>query len=799
MSDQIARETLRKALSFHQRGQLDKAAKLYRELTRKDPHNFYALHYLGIVEATRGNYAQAKGYLDQSLLQQPQNLEFVQNYATIAFQAEQYESALEIAERGLRLNQRDVPLLYVSALSLWRMERREESIAQFDKLLLLAPSHLAAINERGSVLAELRRYDEAAASFEKVLSYQPQYAEAHLNRGNVLGALKNYDAALAAYDKALAIKPDLADAWLGRGNVLRELKRYSDALATYDRALSLKADLAGAWLGRGNLFSVLERYEDARTAFDRALLLRPDLAEAWVGIGNQCNDLDQLEDASEAFDRALALKPDLAEAWLGRGNVFSKFRRYDDAFVAFDKALRLDPSIKFAAGFRLLAKLHMCDWTDLVAETEQLLSAIRGDKPSSVPFALLTTPASAADQLQCARNFVRDQPALPPISSGEVYSHDRIRVAYLSSELREHAVGYAMVGLFEHHDNSRFEVTGISFEPLGESDFCRRLKGAFENFIDASAQSDEQIAELVRQREIDIVVDLNGHTRNARWGIFARKPAPIQVNYLGYAGTSGAEYFDYIMSDAVIIPKEHFQHYSESVVWLPDSFLVNDDTRYIAERTPERSELDLPEKAFVFCCFNQLHKIDPTIFDIWMHLLREVARSVLWLKQEDALACNNLRAEAERRGVSPERLIFASYLPDMADHLARHRQADLFLDTLHYNAHTTASDALWVGLPVVTYLGSTFAGRVAASQLKAVGLDELIATSLADYEASALRLARDSSLLASVKQKLAGNRSRYPLFDTSRSTRHIEAGYVQMWDRYRRGEKPQSFAVDRTR
>jgi len=798
MSDHIAQTTLRRALSFHQQGELDKAARLYRELARKDTQNFYAYHYLGLIEATRGNYEQAKACLERSLLKEPLDLQFVQNYATIMFQMGQFKSALQIAERGLRLNESDVSLLYVSAISLWRMERREESIAQFDKLLLLAPSHLAAINERGSVLAELKRYDEATASFEKVLSYQPKYAEAQLNKGNVLGALRDFDDALAAYDKALALKPDLVDAWLGRGNVLRALKRYPDALAAYDKALSLKRKLAGAWLGRGNLFNELKRYEDANAAFDQALLLEPDLAEAWVGIGNQLIDLKQVEAASAAFDRALALKPDLAEAWFGRGNVFSERRRYEDAIVAFDKALHLDPNIKFAAGFRLLAKLHICNWTNLADETEQLLSMVKERKSASVPFALLATPASAADQLQCAMCFVRDQPIFPPVWHGEVYSHDRVRIAYLSSELREHSVGYATVGLFEHHDTSRFEVMGFSFEAVKQSDFCRRITGAFERFIDVSSRSDQQVAELIKQLEIDIVVDLNGHTRSARWGIFARKPAPIQVSYLGYAGTTGAEYFDYVIADPIVVPREHFRYYSESVVWLPDTFLVNDNARSIAEQTPGRDELGLPEKGFVFCCFNQLHKIDPTVFEIWMRLLREISGSVLWLKKADAVASANLRIEAEHKGVDPERLVFAPYVSDMAVHLARQRQADLFLDTLHYNAHTTASDALWAGVPVVTCLGSTFAGRVAASQIKAIGLGELITTSLTEYHELALRLACDSSLLASLKRKLAGNRSRYPLFDTGRSARHIEAAYMQMWQQYQAGERPRPFAVNPT-
>jgi len=796
MSEFDDQQTFRKALSLHQAGDLNSAKKLYHEIADKNPLDSYALHFLGALEATLGNHQQAKVYLERSLSIQPSNTQFLQNYATILFQMREYRYALEISKRGLQTNYADISLLYVSAISLCKLKRWDESIAQFDKLLSLAPDDIAAINERGSVLAAVKRYDAALVSFERVLRLQPRYAEAHLNTGNVLGVLRKYDAALSAYDKALELQPNLADAWLGRGNVLRGLKRYKDALVAYDRAFSIGTNPAGAWLGCGNIFNELKRYDEASAAFSQALALNPNLAEAWVGIGNQLNELKRSRDAGDAFDRALGLNPDIPEAWLGRGNAFLELKQYAAAFTAYDRAFALDANVKYAAGFRLLAKRHLCDWSNLETETALLLATIREGKPSSIPFVLLGAPSSAADQLQCARQFALDQSFFAPIWHTEVYAHERIRVAYLSSELRDHAVGYLAIGLFEHHDKSNFEVTAFSFETAQDSSFCQRMRAAFETFIDVHSKSDQEVAELIRQREIDIVVDLNGFTGNGRLGIFARKPAPVQVNYLGYAGSMGAEYYDYIVADATVIPQEDFEFYSEKVVSLPDSFLVNDHTRKIAEQTPSRDALNLPEKAFVFCCFNQLHKIDPTIFDVWMRLLREVTHGVLWLKGEDTAALNNLRMEAERRGVDPQRLVFAQYVPLIADHLGRHQRADLFLDTLHYNAHTTTNDALWAGLPVVTYLGSTFAGRVSASQLKALGLGELITTSLSDYESLALRLARDSSLLASIKAKLAFNRISYPLFDTERSTRHIEAAYTTMWERYQRGEKPQAFAVE---
>jgi protein O-GlcNAc transferase len=396
--------------------------------------------------------------------------------------------------------------------------------------------------------------------------------------------------------------------------------------------------------------------------------------------------------------------------------------------------------------------------------------------------------------LQCARRYVQDQPAYPPLWQGEVYAHDRLRIAYLSADFNEHPTAYLTAGLFEHHDKSRFEITALSFGQNDNSPARRRLEAAFEHFIDVGDNSDQEIATLVRRSEIDIAVDLMGFTKDNRLGVLARCAAPIQVNYLGYPGTMGAPYMDYILADATVIPADHDAFYAERVVRLPGTYQINDNRRAMSQRTPTRGDCGLPQNAFVFCCFNNPQKILPEIFDIWMRLLRTTKGSVLWLFAGNAKAVANLRVEAEKRGVAPERLIFAPKA-SVADHLARHRLADLCLDTLPYNAHTTASDALWACLPVVTCLGETFAGRVAASLLKAIGLDALITHTLGEYETLALRLSRDPAYLAMLKDTLKRNRDRCLLFDTQSATRHIEAAYLTMAEIARRHEKPRSFKV----
>jgi len=370
---------------------------------------------------------------------------------------------------------------------------------------------------------------------------------------------------------------------------------------------------------------------------------------------------------------------------------------------------------------------------------------------------------------------------------GEIYSHTRIRVAYLSADFHDSAMGKLLAGLFEQHDRTSFEVSAISFGPEQNSPMRKRLKGAFEHFFDVQRESDQEIADLVRRLEVDIAVDLMGFTKNNRLNVLARRPAPIQVNYLGYPGTMGASYMDYILADPTVIPDDQRAFYRETLARVPESYFVNDNRRIISERTPTRRECGLPDKGFVFCCFNNSYKITPEVFDVWMRLLKATENSVLWLFQSSSAAAANLCREAERRGVSPDRLIFA-LKAEAADHLARHRLADLVIDTLPYNAHTTACDALWVGVPVLTCIGTTFVGRVAASLLKANGLDELITQSLGEYEALALKLARDSSFLASFAERAVQNRNKCALFDTERSARHFEAAYRAMWERYQRGD-----------
>jgi protein O-GlcNAc transferase len=715
--------------------------------------------------------------------------------ALAALQAGKLDDAERSFKKLLREDPKHVAALNLLSILLTRVGRFEEAEHYVRLALKQGATSDTTLYNYGIILKVLKRPAEALERFSQALAINAAVAETWNNRGATLNDLKRYREALADFDKAISLSPNGADAFCNKGKSLGELKAYDQSLAAYDRALTLQPNFAQAWVGRGNVLVELRQYDIAVAAFDRALTLKPDLADAWLGRGNVLGELGQFQDALAAYDRALTLKPDLAETWIARGDVFSELGRYGDAFAAYDRAFTVNPDLKYVESDRLHAKMMICDWTDLEAQVSRLLLATRNGTPALL-LPILSIPSSPADQLACAQRHVADQypPSHPALWSGETYSHDRIRVAYLSADLHDHATAYLVAGLFEQHDRSRFEVTAISFGPEQDSSMRRRIKSSCEHFVEVRSHSDRQIAELVRQREIEIAVDLKGFTLHNRTNIFATRPAPIAVNYLGYPGTMGAEYYDYILADRIVIPPDQQEFYGEKVVYLPDSYQVNDAKRPRPGVAPARAQVGLPEQGLIFCSFNNNYKINPEMFDVWMRLLRNVESSVLWLFEGSSDAAENLRREAAKRGVFAERLVFAPRA-SLELHLARHRLADLFLDTLPYNAHTTASDALWMGVPVLTCLGSTFAGRVAASLLAAVGLPELIATSLEQYESLALDLAHYPDRLAALKAKLLRNRETHPLFDTRRFARNIEAAYAMMWERSQRNEPPMSFAV----
>jgi protein O-GlcNAc transferase len=785
------------AMSALQSGRLDEAERLLTLTLRVQPTHLAALNLLGVVLGRLGRNAEAIASFDRALATAADSDEAWYGRGMTLLAMNRPAQALKSFERVIALKPDLSQVRLLRARLLVDLDRHDAALETIDDLIAKFPTLAEAWLGRSNVLFSVARYSEALSSAERALALKPDFADAWQARGNALHELKRHNEALVAFDKAVALHPDFTGAWHGRGNALYELKLHDEALVAYDKALALAPDLTEAWLGRGYALIELRRNREALSAFDRAEAYMPNLVEAWLGRGSAFYALNRYGEALAAYSKALTLKPNLPEALRNCGNAYVQLKELDKALRAYDRALAIKPDFKLTKGGRLHVKLQLSDWTNLNAEISDVIASVRAHETPIAPFEFLAVSSSPADQLLCAKQNIADYRSFPAASRRETYAHERLRIGYFSADLRNHPVGQLAVGLFEAHDKSHFETIALSFGPDDGSDLRRRIKSAVEHFIDAENMSDADLAALIRRREINMLIDLTGFTMHSRFSVLARRAAPIQVNFLGYSGTMGADCVDYIIADRTVIPEDHFRFYSEQVVWLPDTFQPNDSKRSITERKPSRSECGLPESGFIFCCFNNTYKITPEVFAVWMRLLARTEGSVLWLAETNSTATQNLRREAKARGISPERLIFAPKMPLAADHLARHRQADLFLDTLPYNAHTTASDALWAGLPVLTYLGETFAGRVAASLLKAIGVPELITTSLEDYEALALRLARDPALLGTIKDKLLRNRDTSPLFDTARFTRHLEAAYSTMWHRYQSGgEPPRAFAVE---
>jgi len=789
-------EALQQAVALHQAGRLPQAARLYRAILDADPNQFDALRLLALIDAVDGRPADARGLLDRALAQRPDSAAAHMDRASVCKALGEYEEALASCCRALALRPDSPDLVNLQGAILLDLERYPEALVACETALALQPASAATNYNRGLALQLLQRPAEALASYDDALRSEPAFPEALHNRGNVLHALGRYDEALASWDLALAQKPDFPQALHSRGLLLHELRRHDEALVAFDRAVALDPGFAAAFNDRGLTLNELLRHDEALASCEQALAIRPDYSEAFINCGVIFSRWKRYEFAVDAYNRALLIKPDSIEALHNRGLALQQLARYKEAAADFARALEIDPAARYSRAMLLFMRLQCCDWREFEPAARQFAAEVADGTATAVPFPMLCIADAPTAHRRCAEAWVAANypPAPVPLWRGERYEHERIRVAYLSADFKEHAMAYLMAELFERHDRARFEVTGVSWGSPEASPMRTRLMGAFERFVEVQGWSDPDVARLLRELEIDIAVDLNGFTHDGRLGILAQRPAPVQVNYLGYPGTLGAPYIDYIVADTVVIPEEDRKDYAEQVAYLPDSYQVNDRRRRIAEVTPTRGQAGLPERGVVFCSFNNNCKITPEVFAVWMRLLQAVEGSVLWLLEGNAVALSNLRREAQARGVSAKRLVFAPRV-DLAEHLARHRLADLFLDTLPYNAHTTTSDALWAGLPVVTCLGAAFAGRVAGSLLRAAGLPELVTTSLAEYEALSLRLARKPEALAAMKAKLVRNRDTCALFDSERFRRHLEAAYATMWERVQRGEAPAGSAT----
>ncbi|MES2585369.1 MAG: tetratricopeptide repeat protein [Pseudomonadota bacterium] len=667
---------------------------------------------------------------------------------------------------------------------------------RFHGLLLKASQQLdcspKALYYLGSSFLERSEFQQAILYFDRAIKIAGDFFEALHDLATAQAQIGDKQAALQNYTKALHFRKDSGELHYNIARLYDELEELDLALMHYKHAVEIDPSYAEAWCNLGVDLAQLRRYEEALIAYEHALNLHPNDATTWSNKGIALNALKRLNEALMAYEQAIELSPDYAQAWANKAAFLHDQKQYPEAIAAYEAALRLNPDIHYAAGEMLHAKLKICDWSNFSLELAGLEKDIADNQLVSSPFPVAVASSSEAINHQVARLYAQDQ--FPIVVKPEFHLRGRekkIRVGYFSNDYFNHATAYLMAELFELHDRQRFEVVAFSFSPDVQDAMQQRLQKNFDKFIDVSQMSDQEVAALSRQMEVDIAIDLKGYTTGSRPGIFAFRAAPIQINYLGYPASMGAEFIDYIIADTVLIPECNQQYFSEKIIYLKNSYQVNDSKRLISEKQFSRSELNLPEDKFVFCCFNNNFKILPSTFDIWARILSKVPDSVLWLLEDNLLAKQNLILQAESRGIARDRLIFAKRM-DLPEHLARHQLADLFLDTLPCNAHTTASDALWAGLPVLTQLGETLAGRVAASLLKTIDLPELIADNSGAYEDLAIELGTNRFKLQGIKEKLASNRDTTALFDANLFTRGIEDAFIKIDQRYQVGLPPEN-------
>ena len=663
------------------------------------------------------------------------------------------------------------------------------------------------------IKTSLKNFQNSINCYEKAIQIDSNHADAHNNLGMVYYKLGEFQNSINCYEKAIQIDANNVHAYNNLGNSLIELERAKEALDYYKKAIKIDSNYIKAHENLGIAFYKLGEFQKAISCHEKAIQLNPNNLNSHYNLGIVFNEVEDFQNSINCYEKVIKIKPDYAEAHYNKGNIFLTQNFNSEALDNFKKALEFKPDLDTLSGIILHTKLKLSDWKNFNKDLENFKDEAADPKKLSNPFFFICIYDSLRlqrnagkkwsdreisnipldQQLYQSQDLLNSKEALDLIPKKEM--NKKIKIGYYSADFRQHAVGKLIVNLFESHDKSKFEIFGFYFGPDVNDDIHKRFLNSADKFINVRSKSETEIAQLSRDLEIDIAVDLMGYTLMNRFRIFVERCAPLQVTYIGYPATTGSNCIDYIIANKTLIPKENQQYYSEKIIYLPNSYLVSALEKKISEKTFTREELGLPKNGFVFCCFNQTYKILPKIFDAWMRILKRIKGSVLWLYEADEIASKNLKQEAINRGVDSNRIIFAKRLPSLEEHLERYKSADLFLDTFPWPAHTTCSDSLRNGLPVLTLQGESFASRVSSSMVEVAGLKELITHSLKEYEDMAVELASDLSRLKNIKKKLETNKDKSPLFDTKLLTSHIEQAYLEMYKKYNESKKPENIEI----
>ena len=808
---------LLKANSHFKKGEFEEARELYQVILEKYPNNKRAQQ--GLANLDNKKQSHTTEVLPQGAINQLIKLYNQGQFVEVVAQAQ----AITVKHPGLFLVWN---ILGAASKAMGRVQIATEA---FKKVTELNPAYAAGFNNLGVILEQQGKLDEAIGSYTKALAIESENAEAYFNMGNALKEQGKLDEAIGSYANALAIKPENAAAYFNMGNALKEQGKLDEAIEVYEKAIGLKPDHSLAYNNMGNalkeqgkLDEAIEAYTDALSikpdhatahnnmgnalraqgkkdkaigAYTKALAIKPDYADAYNNMGNALKEQGKLDEAIEAYTDALSIKPDHVMAYNNIGDALQRQGKLDEAIGAYEKALSIESHHVSARANKLYCLALVCDWSSLDIEKPRV-EELGIVEDSILPFTMIPLEDAPdrhrlRSELYARETYPNRALTLPEMPREK---SNRLRIGYFSADFKEHPVAYLIAKVLEQHNRDKFEVFGYCLDGNPQTELRQRLINSFDYFADLNGLSDKDAALMARQDRLDIAIDLTGYTNGNRSGIFAYRAAPIQINYLGFPGTSGADYMDYIIADNYLIPDGSRHFYTEKPIYLPHTYMPTDNTRKFSKKPIDRGSLGLPEDAFIICCFNNNYKITSSEFDIWMRVLNKVENSILWLRSSNYWSEENIKKEAEKRKIDPDRIVFADRVP-MDEHLTRQRFADLFVDTFNFNAHTTATEALWAGLPVVTKPGHGFAARVAGSLLNAVGLSELITDSENEYEALILNLATDKEKLSNIKKKLAANRLSEPLFDTEKYTIHLEDGYQKAYRRHFLGKDPDTIIV----
>ena len=741
--------------------QFSEAEQSFKETLLIAPNRPSVLINLARAQIFLQKFEEAKSNLQLALSQEDKNIQGWVNLGLIDSHQLKHEQALLNFTKALQLDSNNYEALTLGSFSALSVKKYSQALAYVDQSLKLFDGNSSAWDLKGTVLHQLNRHEEALQCYDRAIQIDQTKPSYWYNKGNTLRQLGSFDDALKHFNSAILLKDDYLEAYLNKGNLLHHTKSFDEAIATLNQVIAIKSDYVDAFVMRAVIFNDMRKYEEAIVDYQHALEINSHYSEVLLNLGNTYSQLNQFLEAKEVYELASQQNPEL----------------------------------DYLAGTLFFVKIKMCDWSHYEDRKNQLAQKIRAGKKCTLPFPLVAIfneeqIITSAGKIYCQERH----PLIKNDISFEPKKLGKIRIGYYSADFHNHATSYLMAHLFELHNRDNFEIIAFSFGPDFNDESRSRLKNAFDQFIDIRHLSDQKVAQISREMGIDIAVDLKGHTQDARTSIFANRAAPIQINYLGYPASMGVDYIDYVVVDKELIDKNNVDAFAEKIIYLPNSYQVNDQHRKVSNKVFTKAECGLPESGFVFCCFNNNYKITPVVFDSWMRILKEVENSVLWLFEDNQWVKNNLIQEAIKRGIAGHRLVFAKKM-DIPEHLARHQLANLFLDTVPCNAHTTASDALWMDLPLLTIKGDTFSGRVAASLLNAIGLPELITHNLDEYETLAIELAKDSEKLTRLKSKLEHSRINSSLFDTKQYAKNLESAYVMIYDRHTAELSPTSFEI----